>query len=86
MPQVSIRRICRVLDVPRSAITRIEAPEARTARRPLDAFLVERIRELIKKHPTYGYRRLWALLRFRDGLLGNKKAVYRILRANKWLS
>ncbi len=84
MPQVSIRRICRVLDVPRSAITRIEAPEARTARRPLDAFLVERIRELIKKHPTYGYRRLWALLRFRDGLLVNKKAVYRILRANKW--
>lgn len=55
-----------------------------TSRRPLDAFLVERVRELIAKHPTYGYRRLWAMLRFRDGLLINKKAVYRILRAKKW--
>lgn len=36
------------------------------------------------EHPTYGYRRLWAMLRFRDGLLTNKKAVYRILRAKKW--
>lgn len=84
-PDISVRRICRVLDVPRSAVARIEHPaEAPTARRPLDAFLVERIRELIAKHPTYGYRRLWAMLRFRDGLLVNKKAVYRILKAKSW--
>lgn len=85
MPQVSVRRICRVLEVPRSAAAREDAsPAGASARRPLDSFLVDRIRELIEKHPTYGYRRLWAMLRFRDGLLVNKKAVYRILRAKKW--
>ena len=84
MPDVSVRRICRVLEMPRSTVTHIEKPEAWTVRRPLDAFLVERIRGLIAKHPTHGYRRLWALLRFRDGLLIDKKAVYRILRAKKW--
>ena len=53
-------------------------------RRPLDTVLVERIRELIKDHPTFGYRKLWALLRYGEGLLVNLKAVYRILRAKRW--
>jgi putative transposase len=46
--------------------------------------LVTRLEELIQAHPTYGYRRLWALLRFRDGLLVNRKAVYRILKLKGW--
>ena len=46
--------------------------------------LGSRIRALIRRHPTFGYRKLWALLRFSDGLLVNLKAVYRILKeANK---
>lgn len=53
-------------------------------RRPLDAILLERIRELIKDHPTFGYRKLWALLRYGEGLLVNAKAVYRILKAKRW--
>lgn len=85
MPDISVRRICRVLEVPRSAVTRENVPpQATPTRQALDGFLVERIRELIAKHPTYGYRRLWAWLRFRDGLLIDKKAVWRILRAKKW--
>lgn len=51
----------------------------------LDEVLVERIHELIQEFPTFGYRRLWALLRFRDGLEINKKTVYRILRIKGWL-
>jgi hypothetical protein len=27
----------------------------------LDAALAERIQQLIERHPTFGYRRLWAL-------------------------
>jgi len=72
VPGVSERRICRVLEVPRSAPH--DTPAAKPARRPLDATLVERIRQLIKRHPTYGYRKLWALLMFTDGLLVNLKA------------
>ena len=82
IPQASQRRICRVLEVPRySGRT---APAEKRLRRPLDATLVERIRELIKRHPTFGYRKLWALLRYADGLLVNLKAVYRILKAKRW--
>jgi hypothetical protein len=61
MPQISMRRICRVLEVPRSATGRAVAASAGPgAGRPLDALLVERIEQLIGEHPTYGYRRLWA--------------------------
>ena len=73
IPQASERRICRVLCVPRSSLR--TAPAGRRERRPLDALLVERIRELIRRHPTFGYRRLWALLRHAEGLLVNAKTV-----------
>lgn len=59
-PQASERRVCRLLEVPRSAMR--TAPAEKRLGRPLDAVLVERIRKLIKDHPTYGYRKLWALL------------------------
>src|SRR5665811_324493 len=45
-----------------------------------DHLFTERIEELIQQHPTFGYRRLWAVLRFRDGLLVNRKTVYHILK------
>jgi hypothetical protein len=47
-------------------------------RRPLDAVLVERIRTLIAKHPTFGYRKLWPPPRYADGFVVNLKAVHRI--------
>jgi putative transposase len=81
-PQVSERRICRVLEVPRSSLR--QTPARRRTRRPLDVVLVERIAALIREHPTFGYRRLWALLRHADGLLVNLKAVYRVLKAKRW--
>jgi putative transposase len=36
------------------------------------------------QHPTYGYRRMWARLRFGDGLLINRKKVHRLLRQQGW--
>ena len=38
-----------------------------------------------QQHPTFGSRRLWALLRYREGLRVNRKAVYRLLKLNGWL-
>jgi hypothetical protein len=35
------------------------------------------LRQLIQQHPTFGYRRLWVLLRFQEGLVVNRNAVYR---------
>ncbi|MBS0180930.1 MAG: IS3 family transposase [Nitrospira sp.] len=32
----------------------------------------------------FGYRRLWALLRFQDGIVVNRKAIYRVLKQKRW--
>lgn len=47
--------------------------------------LVTKLHTLIQEHPTYGYRRLWALLRDQEGLAINRKAGYRALRIKQWL-
>lgn len=47
---------------------------------PADAGLIARLRELAKAHPTFGYRRLWALLRFGDELIINVKKVHRLVK------
>lgn len=31
--------------------------------------LLERVREIKQKHPFWGYRRVWAYLRYREGLI-----------------
>src|SRR5580658_8788964 len=50
----------------------------------LDEVLAERIQRLIELYPTFGYRRLWAMLRFVEGLRVNRKAVYRLLMLKGW--
>jgi transposase InsO family protein len=45
-----------------------------------NACLLERIREIKAEHPFWGYRRVWAYLRYLDGLIVNKKRVYRLMR------
>ncbi len=45
---------------------------------------VERIHRLIKRLPTFGYRKLWAMLRFREGVMVNRKSVYRVLKLKGW--
>ena len=42
--------------------------------------LLERIKDIKAGHPFWGYRRVWAYLRYIDGLLVNKKRVYRLMR------
>jgi putative transposase len=44
--------------------------------------LIGRIRQLAMKHPSFGYRRIWALLR-RDGSKVNLKKVYRLWKQEK---
>ncbi len=42
--------------------------------------LLERIKDIKAEHPFWGYRRVWAYLRYIDGLIVNKKRVYRLMR------
>ncbi len=82
MPGASERRACRVLGVSRSSVR--PRPE-RPPREPVvDELLAARIQEVIRAHPTFGYRRIWALLRFREGVEVNRKAVYRVLKLRGW--
>ncbi len=88
LPAASLRHICRVLRVPRSTL--YQSP-SRASARPEASHAVQddqvtvRIHALIHAHPTYGYRRIWALLRFGDQLRINRKRVYRLMRRKRWL-
>lgn len=42
--------------------------------------ITKRVRELARQHPTFGYRRIWSLMRFGDGLPINIKRVHRIVK------
>jgi putative transposase len=55
-------------------------PYAKVAAR--NARLLERIRALKAEHPFWGYRRVWAYLRYVDGLAVNQKRVYGAMKTN----
>jgi putative transposase len=46
----------------------------------MDEEMAGRLHELVQQHPTFGYRRLWALLRFGQHLSVNLKKVHRIVQ------
>ena len=52
---------------------------------PVDEALAALILKLIMAFPTYGYRRIWALLWHREDVKVNKKKVYRIMKIKGWL-
>lgn len=47
--------------------------------------IVERIRDLKADHPFWGYRRVWAYLRYIDNLEVNKKRIYRLMQKHDLL-
>lgn len=85
LPRASTRFICRTLGVARSALYRHPSDPPVPAPAPEEVELVARIKELIELHPTYGYRRIWARLRFGDGRLINRKKVRRLMRQQGWM-
>jgi putative transposase len=71
--EVSERRACRALGVPRSTLRYVGVGRER------DEALLLRVRELAREHPRYGYRRITALLK-REGWSVNRKRVHRLWR------
>jgi transposase InsO family protein len=47
--------------------------------------VLERIKEIKAEHPFWGYRRMWAYLKYVDGLDINKKRVLRLMQRNDLL-
>jgi transposase InsO family protein len=50
-----------------------------------DQPILEQIQLLKAQHPFWGYRRIWAYLRYREGLDINKKRIYRLMEENNLL-
>lgn len=70
---ISRRRACVLLSVARSGLG------YRARRAEPDAQLLRAIQRLARRHPRWGYRRVWARLR-REGQAVNWKRVYRLWR------
>ena len=70
---VSERRACRALDQHRSTQRYAARPRSDEGR------LVRRMRELVRRHPRFGYRRIWALLKA-EGWRVNRKRISRLWR------
>jgi putative transposase len=49
---------------------------------PRNEYILERIKDIKAEHPFWGYRRVWAYLIYIDGLIINKKRVYRLMKEN----
>lgn len=77
----SVTAACRLVGLSRSGddAARPERQDLRGALDPADGELLARIRPLTEAHPFWGYRRVWAWLRYREGLRVNKKRVYRLM-------
>lgn len=71
--ELSERRACQAIGQPRSTQRYVGQ------RAGIDGALCQRLGELSRENPRYGYRRIWALLR-RDGWGVNKKRVRRLWR------
>ena len=72
---VSQRRACALVAANRATVQ--YQPRAGT-----DDGLAQRLAALAARHPRYGYRRVWALLR-REGWVVNRKRVHRLWRTAK---
>ena len=80
--KASHRRVCRTLAVSRSSLR--SRPSASSQHSQVDEVLATRVKALIERFPAWGYRRVWAWLRHREGLTVNKKAIYRIFKLRGW--
>jgi putative transposase len=70
-----VRLVCRLLDFPRCQLYRLPAEDAAP-----DTPLREALQQLAGQWPTYGYRRLTALLQ-RAGHVVNSKRIRRLMTA-----
>jgi len=58
----------------------------RTASRiEADTTVLEQISVIKSNHPMWGYRRIWAYIRYRQNIVVGKNRVYRIMRENRLL-
>ena len=78
---VPLTRLCQWLGLPRS--TAYYEPRERSAPQRDHAFEML-VFDIVQAHPTFGIRRVWALLKFSLGWDVNKKRVARLFKRRGW--
>ena len=48
--------------------------------------IVSQIKAIKQQHLFWGYRRIWGYLNYHDGIVINKKRVYRLMRQHQLLA
>lgn len=81
---VSLRKLCKWFEVPRSSFYHKPKPKQTKPVPERDQILENQMNAIIQKHPTYGLRRIWAILVFTMGMQVNRKRVHRLYRKNNW--
>lgn len=76
----SLKAACETLGTSRSGQYR--KTKMRKATSVLNQDLVEKLKELRLAHPFWGYRRMTAWLRYREGYEVNHKRIQRLMREN----
>lgn len=80
-PDLSQRRVCRVLNVTRSTLWRQSTSPKPKGPKVINLNVAKDLKALAHEFPTFGYRRLWAMLRYRKGHTTlSKNAVHRLCK------
>lgn len=82
--KISIRKLCRWFGVPRSTFYHQPKKVKQKEESKEDKALECEMKTIIDDNPTYGVRRIWAILTFTIGMHVNWKRVYRLYRKNQW--
>ena len=75
----SISRACFLIGIPRRSYYAGKPVQIRITSSRVSSDTVQRIRDICHERVTYGYRRVWALLR-KEGIGINEKTVLKIMR------
>lgn len=78
------RRVCHALGLHRTTAYRHRTTRAGPHRPAVDERLAGMVRTILNREETFGYRRVWAELRFRQGLAVNVKKVHRVMQVKGW--
>ncbi len=76
-----VARISRALDIPRSFIYYSRSGRMGKRKRRISSDVEEQIRRIAGERTTYGYRRIWAVMR-NSGTPVNIKTVRRVMKAH----
>jgi putative transposase len=79
----SVRDACSALGISRSGYYAGKRPRGSEEHSGVkDTDLIERVKRIKGEHPFWGYRRVWAWLRHREGEKVNQKRVRRVMKEN----